>query len=425
MEYVIEAIKIILLVLTILNAYKFIFYISGFFKKRTYEETDVNNRYAVVISARNEEKTIANLLESINKQDYPKELIDVYVIADNCSEGDKTKEIALSHNAIVFERHDLSKARKGYALEYFFGKLKDENKILDYAGFFIFDADNVLSKTFVKEMNKAFCSGRNKVFIGYRNSKNADSNPISSAHALKWYGMTYLNHRAKNNVGLSTKLTGTGILISSELLKDGYNYHTLTEDVQFSCDLISKGYKIGYCEDAEFFDEQPTNFFVSVRQRIRWERGRLACFFKYFPKLIKGIFVNKKLSSKISCYDQFWEVFPYTAFSMILSLVAPISAMIISIFYTHDFDIISILKLFAVYEAGIYANAFLFSLLYELREYKHLRCPLWKLILFNFVIPWYDLINVYICFAAILFPKGKWHPVDHKIVRNEEDIPKL
>ena len=51
-----------------------------------------NHRYAVVVSARNESAVIGDLIHSIKVQNYPTELIDVFVIADNCT--DNTADVA-------------------------------------------------------------------------------------------------------------------------------------------------------------------------------------------------------------------------------------------------------------------------------------------------------------------------------------------
>ena len=58
-------------------------------------------RYAVLISARNEEPVITQLLESIRDQDYPAELCDVWVIPNNCT--DDTAGAARARGARVLE----------------------------------------------------------------------------------------------------------------------------------------------------------------------------------------------------------------------------------------------------------------------------------------------------------------------------------
>ena len=85
-------------------AYLIYYIITGLYalKSRTKISTgDKKHTFAVIIPARNEEKVIANLLESLKTQNYPKELYDVFVVANNCT--DRTSEIALSLDANVIE----------------------------------------------------------------------------------------------------------------------------------------------------------------------------------------------------------------------------------------------------------------------------------------------------------------------------------
>ena len=49
------------------------------------------HKFAVMISARNEEYVIGALIDSIKKQNYPSELVTVFVVAENCT--DSTAEV--------------------------------------------------------------------------------------------------------------------------------------------------------------------------------------------------------------------------------------------------------------------------------------------------------------------------------------------
>ena len=51
-----------------------------------------SNHYAILICARNEAAVIGDLLASLRAQTYPRELLTVYVLADNCT--DDTARIA-------------------------------------------------------------------------------------------------------------------------------------------------------------------------------------------------------------------------------------------------------------------------------------------------------------------------------------------
>ena len=91
-------------ILTIMFFYKSLYWVIGFFFTRKFKPAKRKHKYAILIAARNEEKVIGNLLDSINKQDYPKNLITTFVVADNCT--DNTASIARKHGAICYERFD-------------------------------------------------------------------------------------------------------------------------------------------------------------------------------------------------------------------------------------------------------------------------------------------------------------------------------
>ena len=133
-------------------------------------EAKKKHRYAFFIAAHNEESVIANLVRSIKAQDYPSELIDTFVVADACT--DNTAEEARRAGAIVYERNDLARKGKSWVLDYGFARILEEYPG-KYEAFFVFDADNLLSPTYVTEMNKVFDQGY-LVATSYRNSKNFD-----------------------------------------------------------------------------------------------------------------------------------------------------------------------------------------------------------------------------------------------------------
>ena len=72
------------------------------------------HRYAFFISAHNEEPVIGNLVRSILAQDYPRELMDVFVVCDACT--DNTHEEAERAGAIVWDRNDLARRGKSWAM---------------------------------------------------------------------------------------------------------------------------------------------------------------------------------------------------------------------------------------------------------------------------------------------------------------------
>ena len=163
-------------------------------------------------------------------------------------------------------------------------------------------------------MNKVFDRGYN-VITSYRNSKNYDTNWITSGYSL-WFirEAKYLNN-PRMMLKTSCAVSGTGFLVNSSIIKknNGWKFNLLTEDIQFSVVNILEGEKIGYCESAMFYDEQPTTFKQSWNQRMRWSKGFYQVMFRYGRELIAMMF--KKREMFVSCYDMFMTLPCYTAFN--------------------------------------------------------------------------------------------------------------
>jgi len=253
--------------------------------------TNKKHKFMAILPAHNEEAVIANLVDSLNNQDYDKELLDIYVIADNCT--DRTAEIAREHGAIVYERFNNNEKTKGHALNWFL-KQKIEEKA-DYDAFFVFDSDNIVDKNFTKNMNKKLCQGE-EVVQGYRDIKNPSDSWITAGYAFFYWTMHRFYHLARYNVGLSPLLNGTGFMVKFDLVKNtGWDTVTLTEDIEFSLKRIIKGKRLGWATDAIVYDEQPLTFKASWSQRSRWTVGHIQCMKIYTKDLATAIGKNKKM----------------------------------------------------------------------------------------------------------------------------------
>ena len=107
--------NILLFIIGLLYVYRSVYAVLGVFYTRKYAPAKKNHKYAVIVAARNEEAVIGNLIDSIQKQDYPAELVTVFVVADNCTDG--TASMARKHGAVCYERFDSEHCTKGYALQ--------------------------------------------------------------------------------------------------------------------------------------------------------------------------------------------------------------------------------------------------------------------------------------------------------------------
>lgn len=396
-----------------------LFYIAvSLFKKPVrYPKAEKLGRYAVMICGRNEEAVIGNLIDSIKNQHYPAELVDVYVCADNCT--DNTAIVARDAGAIVFERFNKEKIGKGYALNFLFKRVFETSGMDHYDGYFVFDADNLLDKRYIREMNKALNTGLVAV-TSYRNSKNYESNWISAGYAL-WFlrEARYLSN-ARMILGGSCAVSGTGFLISKKIIQEnnGWHYYLLTEDIEFSIDTILKGYKIGYCSTAVFYDEQPEKFSVSWNQRIRWVKGYMQVFKNYGKRIVQGIFGT----NGFSCYDMAMNLMPAFYLSM-ASTVINFLSFIISVIAAQG-QIIGVLLSLLQLVSTTYSLMFLVGAITTFTEWKNIKCKGWKKILYMFTFPLFIFTFIPVTIWAITFGKADWKPIKHGVQKSIQDMDK-
>ena len=292
MEYLYLLQQALIWIITIYWAYQIVVSFCSLIKLKDKKLLiEKEHKFMAVVPAHNEETVIRNLVESLVAQDYPKELYDVYVIADNCT--DATAEIAKEAGAKVLKRFDEANKTKGHALNWFIKQKIEENA--DYDAMCVFDADNIVDKNFLKNMNKKLCQGE-EVVQGYRDIKNPTDSWVASGYAIFYWMMHRFYHLARYNLGLSPLLNGTGFMVKFDLLKPhGWQTITLTEDIEYSLINIAEGRKLGWAVDAIVYDEQPVTFKASWSQRSRWTVGHLQCMKEYTKKLIDGVKTHKTL----------------------------------------------------------------------------------------------------------------------------------
>lgn len=151
-----------------------VFSLVGIFKRKTFPETQEKLRYGVIIPARNEERVIERLIQSLRAMNYPQDKIDIFVVAHNCN--DRTAELARKEGAIVYEYHNENERTMGYAFRYLFDRIREDYGIERYDAFLMTNADNIFTENFLSKMNDAFVANdRRYVITSVRNSKEFQS----------------------------------------------------------------------------------------------------------------------------------------------------------------------------------------------------------------------------------------------------------
>ena len=238
-------------------------------------------RFAVLVPARNEEGVVGHLVRSLMNQEYPRELYDVFVIPNGCT--DDTAQVAMREGAKILECTVPTKS-KGDVLRFAFGRMSEEG---GYDGYCILDADNLAAPGFLRAANDMLCAGW-QITQGFRDSKNPSDSWVAGDTSVFFWFMNRFYNRARNALGMSAALNGTGIVMTSELVeKLGWNVRSLTEDLEFSGLCAVNGVKIGFMEAGVVYDEQPVRLIDSIVQRRRWTAGSIQCLRLYFMELLK------------------------------------------------------------------------------------------------------------------------------------------
>ncbi|MGZ4106224.1 MAG: glycosyltransferase family 2 protein [Tumebacillaceae bacterium] len=242
--------------------------------------------FAIFVAAHNEAEVIEPLLENLQLLDYPRDLYDIFVICDNCT--DKTADIVRKAGCLAFERFDDTKRGKGFAIEWMLEQLWEQPR--EYDAVVMFDADNLAAKNFLLEMNEKLRRG-DRVIQGYLDTKNPNDSWISMSMAISYYYTNRMWQLARYNLGLGNSLGGTGICIDTALLKEmGWGATSLTEDVEFTARCVGRGIYPTWAHNAIVYDEKPNTIKASWKQRLRWMQGHFDCASRYFwPLLGKSI----------------------------------------------------------------------------------------------------------------------------------------
>ena len=412
-----DAIKVINYVLTVMfficYAYQAFYILVPFIFKAKPHKAAKDTRFAILISARNEQTVIGNLIDSINRQTYPAERITTFVVADNCT--DETARIAREHGAVVFERFNSEQVGKGYALNWLLGRIDAVYPDKPFDAYIVFDADNVLEPDYVEQINRTYSDGY-EVVTSFRNSKNFGDNWISGGYALWFMRESSWLNRPRMRLGTSSAISGTGFLFSRRVLDDcgGWNFFLICEDTEFTVDNVVRGRRVGYCEDAVLYDEQPVKFRQSFIQRKRWARGYVQVFLKYWRDMLKCMF-----RGSFAAYDMCMSILP-AAIVTIVGVFANVLCVALTIITRQD-------TMAIVWSAVGLLNCLYFSLLgigaiTTLSEWRRIYAPTWKKILYTITFPFFMLTFIPCTIAGICAKKVTWKPIEHTRAANLTDI---
>jgi len=318
LEYILFASFIIIILWLIYNIY-----ISLHGLKFHPSNKNVLNKYdpvkiSIIIPAKDEESVLNRLLDSILKQDYPHDKIEV-IIVDGASR-DRTYDIARNY----MERYKIFKViREDYPR----GKPHALNIGLkhvsgDVVG--VFDADSIIPPDLLRRVSKIFNDDNVIAIQGKPISVNEDQNLITKLTSVEekiWYNLIM---RGREKLNLFIPITGSCFFIRRNVLEEvgGFNEDELAEDLELSLRLLKHGYIVKYIDEAYAYQESPSTLKALISQRTRWYRGYVKNFLRYGSLIklgnLKSIDVEILLSGPIIL-----SLSLFTYLSIFLGLLIP------------------------------------------------------------------------------------------------------
>jgi cellulose synthase/poly-beta-1,6-N-acetylglucosamine synthase-like glycosyltransferase len=257
----------------------------GLGKAKKLTEQEPTKRFAIFIPAHNEETVIRNLLENLSQLDYPKHMYDTILIADNSN--DRTAAIGRELKVTVIEHTSPPGEPRGkpYAIKYALDYLQDCLTEV-YDAIVIFDADNLVSLNYLKEMNNHLLKGE-RLIQCYLDSKNHNDTWVTNAYSMAYFYMNRSWQLAKYRLKLGNAVGGTGFCVDTKLIQEvGWTARSLTEDLEFTMQCLLIGERTTWAHHARVYDEKPVKFSASWIQRLRWARGHWDVCLRYAGKLL-------------------------------------------------------------------------------------------------------------------------------------------
>lgn len=294
-------------------------------KTKDYEDRDPASRFLILVPAHNEERVVGDLIRNLQEMDYPPELYDVYVIADNCD--DDTAGVARSLGArVIVNTAEGPDAPTGKPL----ALKRALEEIGDYAERYdllmIFDADNLVDRNMLREVNSQYLSCCKPDLIQcYLGAKNSKGN-IAWFYYTSYTVSNRFFQLAKHRLGLNCAVGGTGYAISTAYVRErgGWTTSSLTEDIEIQVDATLDGRRILWNHGTRVYDEKPTRLKASIRQKIRWGQGHWYVALKNTKRLFHALAKGKvSFAEFVSTFTYLYSLSAYViaALQLVIGLV--------------------------------------------------------------------------------------------------------
>ena len=235
--------------------------------------------FLVLFPAYSEDRVIVDSVETILRQDYPKELYHVAVISDNMLE-ETNRQLATMPITLLTPSFDNSSKAK--SLQYAIKNLEPLQTVV------VLDADNHVPVDFLSRLS-SLCQQGHRAIQCHRTAKNSD-NHIAVLDGVSEEINNSLFRRGHNRIGLSSALIGSGMCFSYQWFAEHVDLlDSAVEDRELEAMLMKEGVHVHYAEDIYVMDEKVSSGDNFQRQRLRWMTGQVQTLVRMLPHVPHAI----------------------------------------------------------------------------------------------------------------------------------------
>ncbi|HSQ75404.1 MAG TPA: glycosyltransferase [Bacteroidota bacterium] len=283
-------------------AYQFVLTVFGYvnFLRATRERKAVDAMdpdlpsCTILIPAHNEEKVIRRTVESMTRLVYPQGKLRILVINDGSS--DRTREI-IADMANVDPRVALYDVPQGQGGR---GKSRALNlgiRQVDSEIVAVYDADNTPDPQALRYLAaQLVLHPELGAVLGKFRTVNKNATLLTRFINIETLTFQSMLQAGRSQLHHIATLPGTNFVMRTALIRQlhGWDEDALTEDSELSIRIYEEGYIIKYIPYAITYEQEPQEWGVWMRQRMRWVRGNnyvIGKFFKHIPH-----FRNRRLA---------------------------------------------------------------------------------------------------------------------------------
>jgi cellulose synthase/poly-beta-1,6-N-acetylglucosamine synthase-like glycosyltransferase len=303
---------------------------------------------SILIPAKNEEKVLGRLLHRLTELSYPKSKLQVIVIDDASIDGTAqiADEYAVYYPYIEVLHRGVRKGGKGKAAAMNDGFGHSSGEIV-----LCFDADYYPQSDIVEQLNSAFVDPKVGAVQGRVVVLNEPENAVTRLVALERVGGYRVDQEARDILGLIAQFGGTVGGFRRSLLEKlgGWDEAVLAEDTDLTFRIYLAGYTIKYCVNAECYEEAVNNWHAYWRQRMRWAKGHMQCFYKHFWNVLFTTKLNfkQKIDGLLLLNVYFMPLVVFVSFIVGLALICSNVNLMLNNYYLCAFSIILPISLYS------------------------------------------------------------------------------